>query len=202
MAEEEDLEVAVAEIEEEEEVVEASTEAATEEDREALGAATADLVTGPAPSPSAETQTLPGGTSATSARNLKRTAWEEVEVAMGETEEEEEEDMGEAATETTEEAEVEALGETEEEEEVVMEGVMTEEEAVEEEASVATETEMIGEEVALGAEEEEEGTGGAVALEVTDAAGEVDLAGAGTGAEEGPWEEAGEAETGTGLTKH
>ena len=59
---------------------------------------------------------------------------------------------------------------------------------------------MIGEEAASEAEEGEE-TGVAGASEVTDAAGEVDLAGVGTGVEGAPWEEAGEVEIGTGLTK-
>ena len=203
----EDLEVAVAEIGEEEEVAEALTEEATvgTEVRAALAAVTADLVTGPVPSLSAETQTSPGETSATSARILKKSAWEakeEAEAVTEETEEEGAEDMGAAATETTEGAEAEALGETEEgEEEVVMEGVMTEEEAAEEEASAAAETEMIGEEAASEAEEGEE-TGVAGASEVTDAVGEVDLAEVGTGVEGAPWEEAGEVVIGTGLTKH
>ena len=60
---------------------------------------------------------------------------------------------------------------------------------------------MIGEEAASEAEEGEE-TGVAGASEVTDAVGEVDLAGVGTGVEGAPWEEAGEVEIGTGLTKH
>ena len=117
---EEALVVVAVEIEEEAEVVEASTEeetAATEaEARAALEEATPDLGTGPVPSQSVATPTLPGEMSATSARILKKNAWEVaaaaaavVDMATGGTEEAVE-DTGEAATETTEASE-----ETEEE---------------------------------------------------------------------------------------
>ena len=196
---EEVLEVVAVEIEEEAEVGEVLTEEVTAaiEARAALEAATRDLETGPAPSQSAATPTLPGEMSATSARILKKSAWEvkevaaAVDMAIGEIEEDEE-DMGEAETEMTEASE-----ETEEEVEEDMEVAMTEEEA--EEASAVEEIEMIGEEAALEAEGAEE-IGVAEALGETDAAEAEDL-GAGTDVAGVPW--GGEVVvTGTGLTNN
>lgn len=197
---EEALEVVAVEIEEEAEVGEAliEEETAAIEARAALEAATPDLETGHVPSQSVATPTSPGETSATSARILKKSAWEvkevaaAVDMATGETEGDEE-DMGEAATEMTE-----ALEEIEEEVEEDTEAAMTEEEA--EEASEVEEIEMIGEGVVLEAEEAEE-IGVAEALEEIDAAEAEDLAGAGTDVVGVPW--GGEAAvTGTGLTNN
>ena len=195
---EEALVVVAVEIEEEAEVVEALTEeeiAAIEaEGRAALEAATQDLGTGPVPSLSVATPTLPGEMSATSARNPKKIAWEVaaavVDMATGEIGVGVE-DTGEAATETTE-----ASVETEEEVEEDMEAAMIEEEAGE--ASGAEEIGMTGEEGAVEAEAVEIVVAGV--LGETDAAEAEDLAGAGTDVVGVPWE--GEVvETGTGLTK-
>ena len=198
---EEALEVVAVEIEEEAEVGEALIEEETVaiEARAALEAAMPDLETGHVPSQSVATPTSPGETSATSARILKKFAWEGKEVAAAEvdmaTEETggDEEDMGEAATEMTE-----ALEEIEEEVEEDTEAAMTEEEA--EEASEVEEIEMIGEGVVLEAEGAEE-IGVAEALEEIDAAEAEDLAGAGTDVVGVPW--GGEAAvTGIGLTNN
>ena len=193
------------EIEVGEEVAEALTEEVTAEIgevRAALVEETGGQETGPVPSQSAVTPTLPGGTSATSARILRRSAWEVKEAAAEVTEvtEEEVEGMVEGATEMTDEEAEGALEETEgEEEEEVTEAVMTEEGAAED--SEAAEIEMTGEEEEAALEAEGAVvTVVAVALGVeTDAAEAEDLE---IGVAGAPWEEGGGEVTGTGLTRH